>query len=148
MPLMFYNCLSLTSLDLSSFYTSLVACIGFMFFGSINLEYINLKHFNDKSINLAEPLCFDKIFDEVPNNIVICMNETNVINTIFPQIKNKKCFINDCSDNWKKNQLKFIPENNTCVDFCTNTEYKYEYNGKCYIDCPYGSAVDENNNTI
>ena len=148
MLFMFYNCSSLTSLDLSNFESSLVTIICFMFFGCINLEYINLKNFNEKNIDLNIPPFFSNIFDQVPNNIVICINETNVINTIYPQIKNKTCFINDCSDNWKKKQLKFIPENNTCVNFCDNTEYKYEYKGQCYIDCPYGSVIDENNNTI
>ena len=44
------------------------------------------------------------MFDFVPGNIVVCMNENS--KKILPQIKSKTCYITDCSNNWKMKQKK------------------------------------------
>jgi len=46
------------------------------------------------------------VFNNVPNNIVVCINKNNIQNKIYPQIRTKVCHIEDCTDNWKLNQKK------------------------------------------
>ena len=55
------------------------------------------------------------MFNSVPDNVVICFksNNTNYINKILNNLKKQICFINDCSQDWKKNQKKLITKNNT-----------------------------------
>ena len=85
------------------------------------------------------------MFDNVPDNVVICINEDKTNNTIFSQIRNKTCYNIDCTNNWKSGQKKIIQGTNTCVDNCQNTlQYKYEYNGKCYENCSNGYILDNN----
>ena len=72
MQTMFKGCSSLTSLDLSNFNTAKVESMWGMFDGCINLEYINLQNFID-----APTTNYDDMFYNVPENIVICINETN-----------------------------------------------------------------------
>ena len=45
-----------------------------------------------------------------------------------------------------QNKKKIINENNQCIDNCINsTQYKYEYNDKCYSNCPNGLLSDSTN---
>ena len=125
---LFHGCNSLTSINLSNFDTSQVYTIEYIFSDCYSLEYINIQNFNDIKFQK-----FDKFFKSVPDNVVICVNKNN-INSILDQLENK-CYNISCSDVWRPNQKKLISINNTCVDDCSNTEYKYEFNGKCYKDC-------------
>ena len=125
---LFDNCTSLTSINLSNFDTSQVTNIEYIFSDCHNLEYINIQNFKDTNFEK-----FDKFFDGVLDNAVICVNKDN-INKILDQLENK-CYNIDCSDIWRPNQKKLINIDNTCVDDCSNTEYKYEFYGKCYKDC-------------
>ena len=141
MHYMFYECSSLISLNLSSFVTNQVTWMQNMFYGCFNLQYINLKNFNEN--NLAK---YDDIFEGVPNNIVVCIDENNIKDKILPELENKLCYVNNCSDNWKLNQKKIINEIDQCTTSCSNeSRYKYEYNGKCYESCPNGFITDINN---
>ena len=101
---MFNNCSSLTSLNLSNFITSKATNINDMFKNCINLEYIIMINFNE--INLSNSNL--NMFQNIPNNIVVCINITNIQNKIYPQIKSKACHIEDCTDNWKSKQNKYI----------------------------------------
>ena len=140
---MFYNCSSLTSLDLSNFNTSLVESMYMMFYDCVNLEYINIYNFKEKElVNTID------IFANVPNNIVICINESsNTGSIISALIGNIKCHVIDCSNNWKSIQKKLINNNsNECIYSCANsTQYIYEYNGKCYENCSNGFLYDNSN---
>ena len=80
------------------------------------------------------------MFDRVPENVVYCINSRIIGARIETKIKNKKCPVFDCSNNWKSKQKKLINNNNNeCVESCDNsTEYPYEYNGKCYENCTKG----------
>ena len=53
----------------------------------------------------------------VPENFVICIIESDENNKILSQIKNKKCYVIDCTNNWKSNQKKII-NNNQCIQSC------------------------------
>ena len=145
MEAMFMNCKSLTTLNISNFETSLVTRIQNMFYGCVNLEYINLKNFNEIRINNNSDH-YKNIFNNIPNNIVICINEENTKNIILPQINNKKCKTIDCSDDWKSNRKAKIYELGECIESCEyNLTYKYEYNGKCYQKCPNGLMNNNSN---
>ena len=139
MEYMFKLCSSLISLDLSNFNTSLMNITDNMFEGCTSLEYINLENFNDINLKSSK-----NMFKGLRDNIVICIKNNN---SIISTLSNKKCFINDCSDNWKIAQKKIIDDFNICIDNCDEHEdYKYEYNGKCYKNCSNGYIIDNNNN--
>ena len=95
---MFTGCKLLTSLDLSSFNTSKVYYITEMFSDCINLEYINLINFNERLLDASDGW-YKNMFKNVPDNIVVCMNEENIKDKILPQIRNKTCAINNCTNN-------------------------------------------------
>ena len=129
MQQMFYNCTSLSSLNLSSFQTPRVNNTNQMFYGCNNLEYINLPTFNDNIL-----INYNDMFYHVPDNLVVCINETNS-NKILEQLFQKNCLIVDCSNNWKSKQRKIVNETGECVNNCTIATNKYEFNGKCFKDC-------------
>ena len=127
---LFHFCSSLTSIDLSNFNTSKVTMIDYMFSDCINLEYINIKNFNNNSLTI-----YHNFFDNLPENVIICINKENMKN-VLNQLENKTCYSIDCSNTWRKKQKKLIDKTNSCVDSCSNEiQYKYEYNGKCYENC-------------
>ena len=173
MRCMFNGCSLLTSLDLSNFYTPKLNMNYQMFDGCSNLKYINMENFEETKIrnNTAE---YKNIFDGVPDNIIICINENNTKSKIFSQLINKTI---DCSDDWECNYYKncqskcqyyhyfnennesvctenetcsgsydkLIIDKNECVDKCEkHSIYKYEYNKICYDKCPNGTIYDEN----
>ena len=84
---MFYGCLNLTSLNLSNFNTTKVTDMNSMFDGCTKLEYINLKNFNDSRLNIN----LKNIFNQVPDNIVICINKNNT--KILEQLEQKNVII-------------------------------------------------------
>jgi len=164
MSYMFHKCSSLSILNLSNFDTSKVTHMESMFDGCQKLEYINLKNFIEN-----ESLSVTYIFDNVPNNVIVCINENS--NKIKTQIEKKSNYIIDCSDNYKGilisnsiiNTIKFDIKNINCYnislneqlclkcnedyyeienDNYTNDNYTNDYI-KCYKD-PKGYYLDKN----
>ena len=127
---MFYNCKSLSSLDLSMFDTSNAKNMTEMFYGCENLEYINLQKFSDNNL-----IKFEKIFYGIPENIVACIIINNA-EKIFQQINNKSCYILDCTKDWKSKQKKIIIKTGQCVENCSTSPYENEFNLKCVQTCP------------
>ena len=109
---MFVGCSSLTSLELPNFDNTNVEYINNMFDGCIKLQYINMNNFSETNISKEEDII--DIFKGVPENIVVCINEENNKNIIIPQLKNKKCYNIDCSDDWKSKQKNIISSVNGC----------------------------------
>ena len=138
MDFMFCQCLSLTSLDLSNFNISSIINMHFMFENCRNIEYINFPIFSKVK--------FIHIFDNVPDNVVICINNiTNI--EIFYDITNIKCLTIDCSNDWKSKQKKIINNTNQCIESCDKSElYQFDYNGKCYENCVNGILKNDNDN--
>ena len=85
---MFYRCSSLTSLNLSNFNTSQVTDIYNMFDGCINLEYINMINFNEIKLN-DDSSNYNNMFYNVPENVVVCIQESITKNKIFPKLRKK-----------------------------------------------------------
>jgi hypothetical protein len=101
-----------------------------MFEGCKNLEYINLKNAVEK-----EELNYTNIFEGIPENIVICLNETNTPNLTM-LIKNKTCYNIYCNNDWRQNKKDFVNKTEKCENSCNDTyEYIHEYNNKCHISC-------------
>ena len=107
MRFLFDGCSSLISLNLSNFDTSLVTWMHNLFNDCKSLAYINLLNFNEKTLDNNTEY-YEKMFNNVPNNVVICVNENNIQNKIFPQIMNITCVTLDCSYNWKLNQKRIL----------------------------------------
>ena len=141
MAFMFYNCKSLSSLNLSTFDVSKITHYESIFYNLINLEYINLKNFKlIKTSSIRHD--YSKLFQGVPNNLVVCMKEDHYNapnNYIVNGLNYISCLIIDCSNNWKLKQKKILIDTNSCIDKCyKDNNYKFEYNGRCYKNCPKG----------
>ena len=96
---MFYGCIQLSSLNLFNFDTSKVVYMYYMFSNCSRLSYLNLKNFiENDSLEVTD------IFAEVPDNIVVCLNENS--NIIFNEIQKKKFYSIDCSDNASQKNIK------------------------------------------
>ena len=118
-------CSSLTSLDLSNFDTSKVREMRAMFYNCDNLEYINLKNFEETGLAPDDHLnSVGDMMYNVPSNAVICIDEIITKQIILPEIK-KYCRIIDCTNDWKSKQKKLINDNNyQCFESCKNTAKK------------------------
>ena len=141
----FYDCKSLKSIDLSKLDLTNVRTFHNLFYGCENLEYINFINYNElQDQDNSEYLGIDK---GVPANLVICIKE-ELAPKLFSFLKNRKCTVIYCGENWRKMQKKLIEkENNTCVDICEETvDYLYEYEGKCYKENPIKSTIVKQNN--
>ena len=160
MSSMFYDCSSLTSLDLSTFVTRYVSYMENMFNGCNKLKYVDISNFDtsltESMINLfygCHNLIYinftnfvegsftfiENIFEQVPENLKYCTDDEEKIAKIIGQLNVKICPINDCSNDWNKNQKKFIDDKNICVNECSEDQiYKllYKYNNRCYKECP------------
>ena len=125
---MFYGCSLLTSLDLQNFDISSVNSMESMFDNCENLEYINFKNAGipQSSINL------NNTFHKTALNLVVCALDINLIE----KVKENECAIIDCSENWKEKRKKIIIGTNTCANNCTFLNDSFEYNSKCYKNCP------------
>ena len=94
---MFFGCSSLNYLNLSNFDISKVSRMNNIFNGCKSLKYINLRNFhNNKGIDDT----ISNIFANMNDNIVICYNNIKENDIIFSKIKNKPCFVIDCSNDW------------------------------------------------
>ena len=155
MEYMFYDCISLTSLDISSFNTIKTNNMNNMFNTNEKLEEVHLPNI-DNIIQTILSLCknlkyidikdnFEYIdyffsgegFDDIPENIVLCINKSNLNATrgFYAKLIQKRCHVIYCGDDWKSKQKRMVYGTNlTCVQNCLN--YKYELNYWCYPYCP------------
>ena len=136
---MFYNCKKLISLDLSSFALNTLTTpeyINNTFYGCKSFEYMNFKNFIISNTNLK---IYENMVQNSENNIVFCFDEFKTISN--QQIKQKNCSLKiyKCL-NWRENNKKMISGSNICVDSCSYTSFLYEFSGKCYTECPFGTV--------
>ena len=121
---LFFKCYKLKYLDLQNFDTTSIATLLSAFGYCQSLMYLNLKKFeiqNTNSVNASF------IFDDIPSYTKFCIQDINTKNFL---IGNKS---SDCSDICFDNNSMFDYDQNKC--FC-NENNKFEYNGKCYKECP------------
>ena len=134
---------TLTSLNLETFDTSKVEDMEHLFDSCNNLEFINMRNFNENGLTK-----YDSIFYKVPENIVVCINENNNVNKIMTQLKQKKCYDIDCSNDWKSKQKKIITAVNGCeceLDNCLSCP-PLDKNKKLCSTCPINFYKMENDN--
>ena len=143
MTRMFWQCSSLTSLDLSNFDTSQVQKTNQMFLDCTKLEYINLNNFDESNLNI-----YENMFDNVPENLLVCLKDINTESKILSLLNNiKKCYAIDCTDDFNSKQFKLNNNDNECNEKCdTSLKYPYLHNGKCYENCSYYHYFDNDNN--
>ena len=144
MDSMFRGCNKLVSVDISNLNASQSVYLTYLFQGCSNLEYINMSNFIEASnVNTSN------MFDDVPDNIVYCINDETKVPNIMSELSKKKYAINDCSNNWKSNKKKLIEENGIYVDECYyNNSYYYEYKYICYRSCPNGTKQLNDNDYL
>ena len=129
---MLQNCRLLTSLDLSNFDTSQTIYLHSMFNGCLSLKYLNIKNFN---FSLPK---VDYIFNNVPENILICLEENNINYNISLELGKRKCYNIDCSKDWNSKIKKVINrtivgcqcELNNCLS-CPNLNIQNNLCTKC-----------------
>ena len=139
---MFRHCPNLFSLNLSNFNTQNCTDISYMFFGCSALEYINLINFTENKLTACNDL-----FKNIPDNLVICINENNINNKILTELNKLNYYIIDCSNDWKSKKIKIVNKKGLCYDN-NNIDilFKYEYNCKYYEH--YINKNLTNNSTI
>ena len=143
MVFMFAECKSLISLDLSNFLTTSVYEYSYMFYNSTKLEYLNLSEFS--SIIKGKELSYDDAFSNTPDYLIYCINESKPQSDIFlNQLKAKKCSMNYCLSDWESKRKKYVKENDLCIGDCSMISF-YEYNTKCFSICPNGTNPTERN---
>jgi surface protein len=161
---LFLNCSSLTSLDLSSFDTSNVIYMENMFNGCTKLESLDISNFNTNSLTNMFGMfkeCSSLIYLNMKSVVIDSLINTNYIfsgcsdklilcceKEYESKLTRDLKLTNNCSDICFSDTKKIIIELNKCVEDCNtdNSEYKYEYNNKCYKECPEGtisSSSDE-----
>ena len=162
---LFKNCKSLIYIDLSYFITSNVKHMDYVFYNCESLISLNLSNFDTSKTTWIEsifegcsklaietketPYTYSNAFKNTPENIVICINETNSpkLTGLIKQ-KNSACYMIDCSDDWQSKQRKIVIEEDRCIDNCNNEiNYKYEFNGICQNNCPYRIFIDKKDST-
>ena len=156
---MFDGCINLNSIDLSNFNTSKVTNMDNMFKDCVKLEFLDLSNFetnslknmegmlsgcisliylNMRSVVIHDKIDTDYIFSGCSEKLILCCEKEYESKLI----KNKN-IKNNCSDICFSDTKKVITEFNKCVEDCNtdNSEYKYEYNNKCYKECPNGTIL-------
>ena len=141
MESMFFNCKKITSLDLSNFNTQNVTNMINMFNGCNSLSYLNFYNYNSQLLKYN----YD-IFFKTKNNLIICVSKEFYKESLLKELSKLNCPIFSCSKNYKEIKKKLIYNNDSCIDNCQfNTIYKYEYEDRCYKECPKGTHSSETN---
>ena len=128
---MFSECSSLKFLNIANFNTSNVYTFSQMFYGCSSLQSLDLTKF----IFMDDPdLEIDNMFSGCNFNLTYCIND--IMNPELSSLLTD--FINNCSYICSTNpNKKFIIQDNICLDECK--DYQFEYNKKCYEQCPNGT---------
>ena len=132
---LFYQCYNLKHLDLSNFDTSLVTNFNGIFSFDNALVYINLYSFKIK--NGSD---IGSILSYTSSNLKICINDEDTQNVL--KSTGKKF---NCSDICFKDNIKIDLKTNKCIEYCNDSEYKYEYDNYCYDTCPNTTFLKTNN---
>ena len=134
---MFGWCVSLISVDLSQFDTSLVTNMMSMFLRCRKLLFVNLKFFSENN-----NLIFDSIFEEVPSDLIYCINGQNAPNIL--SMINTISSINDCSNICFQKSIKVDIDKRICIEEKPQCSY-FLYNDTCYEECPKRTKISADN---
>ena len=105
-----------------------------MFLSCKKLNFINLYSFT-----IYEDAEISNMFYNISDSLKFCYNTETAF--ILDELLNASNI--DCS--WACAELKedkYIKDKEKCIDECYNDDYyKYEYNKKCYNECPEGKYI-------
>ena len=129
MKYMFKNCKKLERMDLSNLDIKSLENMNGMFYNCKSLLFLNLQQIKLNGIDIGD------IFNGVSNDILILCYNGSLASTIKNDYKSLP---NECDNYCFKQSTKLISELNKCVDECNkdNNVYIYEFNDKCYENCP------------
>ena len=131
---MFYNCKSLVYIDLPNLDTSKVTRFEDMFYGCDNLKYLNLLNVTEKTeFNL------NNIFDYIPQNIIVCIDQTKAPN-LYEQIIQKNYHIIDCLEDINDNNINVLIKPDSCITYQFSLD-----NNDFYENCEENYFIDRNN---
>ena len=138
---MFYDCNSLTSLELGYFDTSSVTSMKEMFYNCSSLLSLNLYSFNTTKVQN-----YINMFNNLNKSLLYCINNDN---NILDSIKSQISIYNEvnCSELCSNiSNSKFIIEKNKCIIDCSMDDSNFfEYDYICYKSCPKGTYEYYNN---
>ena len=140
---MFLNCTKLKYLDISNFNATLFNEISFFLSNCEELEYINLKNIItgiNTNINVMA--------EGISSDLTFCSKNENFSHIFIEKLNNKGCIMNDCLNDWKIKQKKLIGDKNICVYNCSEYEAYYQFQNKCYSECPKGTYSSSKNKYI
>ena len=163
---MFYNCIHLTSLDLSFIYSSKITQMEEIFYNCMNLlaidiqnlnpisvinmdnifvENYSLKYLNIYSFVKNSYLNYNTILGVLSYNMIYCLKDYDQTQEIIT-VMNYKYSTNNCSYICNYENKKIINETNICIDDCNQDEnHFYEFNNSCYGTCPFETKPSTNN---
>ena len=129
MKYMFKECILLTSLDLSNFDLSKIEDMTSLFEECRSLEYINLGCFDEKPGVVTE-----NMFKGIVSNAIIRLDKIRAPN-IYDAISRFTCISCSCEKDWESLRKKEDYDTHECLDSCTFSEKKYEYQYYCMREC-------------
>ena len=166
MSYLFYNCKLLTSINISNFDTRKTNFTNNMFEGCSSLKYINFSNFDATNVNNMDDMflnCYNLEYIDLknfkPNNtfetnylfkntsklLAFCIENKELVNRL---LLNDNCLTYSCSENLNEIKKKLITEDGSCTNSCIITNYKFEYNYKCYKECPLNSTERNNSEEL
>ena len=142
---MFGGSYALLSLDLTNFDMSKVTNMLGMFFDLKNLVYLNLDNFKETKENITTL----NMFNNINPKLLICL-DSDANPKIYAAIIEKNLNNNsiNCNNICFNNNAKIIFNDKICVDDCSTTQYKHEFNKICYGQCPENTHSSFDNEFI
>ena len=148
---LFYDCISLIVLNLSSFDTSKITDMRYTFYNCYNLKYLDIPNFastdprinymfynmssliflNINSLEINKQTKAGNSFGLLPSNLKICSRQTKILKYLSSIDKTS-----DCSDICFLKNIKIDINNNECIHSCKDNGYNHECNNICYNECP------------
>ena len=121
---LFYNCFKLKYLDLQNFSAASVTNFKYIFTNCGKLLFINLRKFK---IPDTSKVALADTFKNVPLTTKYCIEDSTTKNFLLNNVDA------DCSDLCFQENIVVDQNNEKCI---CNENYKFEYNKKCYENCP------------
>ena len=121
----FSGCVSLTSIDFHNLNIASIPYMENMFYNCDNLGYLNLKNFVPNS-----NLDLNFLSGTSKNLVIYTTNEI-----LTNKLKNDKCIVANDLENWYIYRKQINLEDDKCYHICIITNFKFEYNNKCYKSC-------------
>ena len=136
---MFTDCKNLEYVNMKNINTKSLENMRKMFYGCSNLEYINFYSITDNGQIITD------IFSESSENFTYCIKDETKIMNMFQKLLLLNNTERDCSFYCYEHDMKLIIEETKCIIDCSKEENKkYEYDYECYESCPKRTYLPNN----